>query len=111
MMQRDVSLTITDAYCRRFPELRFGIGTIQDCTYFEKSESFKRYKRDLLRKMRRRDNLIKIEERINTLEEQAPDMRETIRGMQAIDQARLQALYTLLREQMAEYDQSLTKVR
>jgi DNA/RNA-binding domain of Phe-tRNA-synthetase-like protein len=64
-MGRDISLTITDAYCRRFPELRFGIGTIQDCTYFEKSESFKRYKRDLLRKMRRRDNLIKIEERIN----------------------------------------------
>jgi DNA/RNA-binding domain of Phe-tRNA-synthetase-like protein len=63
-MQRDVSLTITDAYRRRFPELSFGIGTIQDCTYFEKDEPFKLYKRDLLRKMRRRDNLIKIEERI-----------------------------------------------
>jgi len=68
----------------------------------------------LLRDEQWRDNdrhVAKIEERINTLEEQAPDMRETIRGMQAIDQARLQALYTLLREQMAEYDQSLTKVR
>jgi len=64
-MERDVSLTITDAYCRRFPELSFGIGTIQDCTYFEKDEPFKLYKRDLLRKLRRRDNLTKIEERID----------------------------------------------
>jgi peptidoglycan hydrolase CwlO-like protein len=68
----------------------------------------------LLRDEQWRDNdrhVAKIEERINTLEEQVPDMRETIRGMQAIAQARLQALYTLFREQMAEYDQSLTKVR
>jgi DNA/RNA-binding domain of Phe-tRNA-synthetase-like protein len=64
-MQREVSLTITDAYRNRFPELGFGIGTIQGCTYFEKSEAFKLYKRDLLRKMRRRANLAQIEERIN----------------------------------------------
>jgi DNA/RNA-binding domain of Phe-tRNA-synthetase-like protein len=64
-MSCEVSLIMTDAYCRRFPELSFGIGTIQDCTYFEKSEPFKLYKRELLRKMRRRDNLIKIEERID----------------------------------------------
>jgi DNA/RNA-binding domain of Phe-tRNA-synthetase-like protein len=64
-MQREVSLTITDAYRRQFPNLSFGIGTIQNCTYFEKSESFKLYKRELLRKMRRRSNLAQIEERIN----------------------------------------------
>ena len=64
-MQREVSLTITEAYHRRFPDLPFGIGTVQDCTYFEKSESFKIYKRDLLRKMRRRTNLAQIEERIH----------------------------------------------
>ena len=64
MMSCEVSLTITDAYSRRFPELSFGIGTIQNCTYFEKDEPFKLYKRDLLRKLRRKDNLIKIEERI-----------------------------------------------
>jgi len=63
-MQREVSLTITEAYHHRFPELPFGIGTIQECTYFEKSESFKIYKRDLLRKMRRRANLAQIEERV-----------------------------------------------
>jgi len=64
-MQRDVSLTITDAYRQRFPDLSFGIGTIRDCAYFEKSEAFKLYKRDLLRKMRRRAHLADIEARIH----------------------------------------------
>ncbi len=63
-MAREVPLTITDAYRQRFPDLAFGIGTIQSCTYLEKSESFKLFKRDLLRKMRRRANLGQIEERI-----------------------------------------------
>jgi len=62
---KEVSLTITEAYHSRFPELCFGIGTTQACTYFEKSESFKLYKRELLRKMRRRANLAHIEEQIN----------------------------------------------
>ncbi|MBM4347214.1 MAG: hypothetical protein FJ107_03700 [Deltaproteobacteria bacterium] len=64
-MQRDVSLTITDAYRQRFPDLSFGIGTIQGCTFFEKSEPFKLYKRELLRKMRRRAHLSEIEGRIH----------------------------------------------
>jgi DNA/RNA-binding domain of Phe-tRNA-synthetase-like protein len=63
-MQRKVSLTITDAYRQRFPDLGFGIGTIQECTYFEKSEPFKLNKRELLRKMKRRAHLSEIEERI-----------------------------------------------
>jgi len=65
MRSREIFLTITEAYHRRFPELPFGIGTVQDCTYFEKNESFKIYKRDLLRKMRRRANLAQIEERVH----------------------------------------------
>jgi DNA/RNA-binding domain of Phe-tRNA-synthetase-like protein len=64
-MQKEVSLHITDAYHQRFPDLAFGIGTIQYCTYFEKSESFKLYKRELLRKMRRRANLAQLEGWIN----------------------------------------------
>jgi DNA/RNA-binding domain of Phe-tRNA-synthetase-like protein len=64
-MQSEVSLTITDAYGQRFPGLVFGIGTIRDCAYFEKSEPFKLYKRELLRKMRRRANLAQLEERID----------------------------------------------
>jgi DNA/RNA-binding domain of Phe-tRNA-synthetase-like protein len=62
---KEVPLTVTDAYRQRFPDLAFGIGTVQSCTYFEKSESFKLLKRELLRKMRRRANLAQIEERIN----------------------------------------------
>ncbi len=64
-MQKEVSLSITDAYRCRFPNLSFGIGTIQECTYFEKSEAFKLYKRELLRKMRRRFTLVQLEERIH----------------------------------------------
>jgi DNA/RNA-binding domain of Phe-tRNA-synthetase-like protein len=64
-MQREVSLYINDRYRHRFPDLASGIGTVQDCNYFEKNESFKLYKRELLRKMRRRANLIQIEQRIN----------------------------------------------
>jgi len=65
MMQREVNLIITDAYRLRFPILSFGIGAIQDCTYFEKSDSLKLYKRELLRKMRRRTSLAQIDERIS----------------------------------------------
>ena len=64
-MQKEVSLHITDAYRRKFPELAFGIGTIQSCAHFEKNESFKLYKRELLRKMRRRTSLAQLEERIH----------------------------------------------
>ena len=64
-MHKEVSLHITDAYRQAYPDLAFGIGTIQSCTYFEKSESFKLFKRDLLRKMRRKANLTSLEERIN----------------------------------------------
>ena len=64
-MQKVVSLTVTPSYHQRFPSLPFGIGTIRDCTYFEKNENFKLYKRDLLRKMRRKANLAQIEERIH----------------------------------------------
>jgi DNA/RNA-binding domain of Phe-tRNA-synthetase-like protein len=64
-MQGEVLLTITDVYRQRFPDLAFGIGTIQSCAYFEKSESFKLSKREFLRKMRRRVHLAQLEERIN----------------------------------------------
>ncbi len=64
-MPREISLNITETYQQRFPNLAFGIGTIQGCTYFEKDEAFKLYKRELLRKMRRRTNLVQIEERIH----------------------------------------------
>jgi DNA/RNA-binding domain of Phe-tRNA-synthetase-like protein len=64
-MAKEISLQITKRYSERFPKLPFGIGTIQGCNYFEKREDFKLYKRELLRKMRRRSNLTQIEQRIN----------------------------------------------
>jgi DNA/RNA-binding domain of Phe-tRNA-synthetase-like protein len=64
-MPREISLTVTDSYRRRFPSLSFGIGTIRGCTYLEMSDAFKLYKREALRKMRRRANLAQTEERIN----------------------------------------------
>ena len=64
-MPREVFLHITEPYRQKFPDLDFGIGTIQSCTYFEKNESFKLFKRELLRKMRRKANLALLEERIN----------------------------------------------
>jgi len=63
-VQREVILTITDVYREKFPDLAFGIGTVQDCVYFEKSEAFKLYKRELLRRMRRKSHLSEIERRI-----------------------------------------------
>jgi DNA/RNA-binding domain of Phe-tRNA-synthetase-like protein len=42
----------------------FGLGTIQDCTFFEKREDFKLYKREYLRKLKRRVTLAQVEERI-----------------------------------------------
>jgi DNA/RNA-binding domain of Phe-tRNA-synthetase-like protein len=44
--------------------LGFGIGSIQDCVFFEKREDFKLYKREHLRKLKRRVTLAQIEERI-----------------------------------------------
>ena len=64
-MHKEVSLHITDAYRQGFPDLAFGIGTIQSCTCFERSESFKLFKRELLRKMRRKANLALLEERVD----------------------------------------------
>jgi uncharacterized protein YukE len=68
----------------------------------------------LLRDEQWRDNdrlLNKLGDRVTGVEDQLPDIRETIRGMQAIDQSRLQAIYGLIRELMAEYDQTLVKAR
>lgn len=64
-MAKEILLQISDRYRNRFHELYFGIGTILNCTFFEKREDFKLYKRELLRKMRRRSNLAQIQQRIH----------------------------------------------
>jgi chromosome segregation ATPase len=95
---------------QRLSEERFK----QEWTAFLADEQKRWTTHMLLRDEQWRDNdrlLNKITERVEALEEQVPDVRDTIRGMQAIDQSRLQSIYTLIREIMAEYDQTLTKVR
>jgi DNA/RNA-binding domain of Phe-tRNA-synthetase-like protein len=69
MSPRIVSLTISDAYRNRFSNLSFGIGTIQECIFFEKNEGFKLHKRELLRKLKRRVTLAQIEEGIHLYDE------------------------------------------
>nr|MBI2903629.1 hypothetical protein [Chloroflexota bacterium] len=53
----------------------------------------------------------KLAERVTVVEDEVPDLRETLRALQALDQARLQSIFNLMREFLAEYDQTLTKVR
>jgi chromosome segregation ATPase len=53
----------------------------------------------------------KLVERVTVMEDEVPDLRETLRALQALDQARLQSIFNLMREFLAEYDQTLTKVR
>ncbi len=53
----------------------------------------------------------KLAERVTVVEDELPDLRETLRALQALDQARLQSLFNVVRELLAEYDQTLTKVR
>jgi len=64
-----VPLTISETYRHRFPNLGFGIGTIHDCSFFEKREDFKLHKREYLRKLKRRVTLAQIEERIHLYEQ------------------------------------------
>jgi len=53
----------------------------------------------------------KLVERVTVMEDEVPDLRETLRALQALDQARLQSIFNVVRELLAEYDQTLTKVR
>lgn len=52
-------------YMEKYPDLSFGLTLIRGCVNHENPPGFDQYKRKLLRKMRRRDNLNEITERIN----------------------------------------------
>ena len=53
----------------------------------------------------------KLMDRVTAIEAQIAEAAGAVRNMQAIDQSRLQALFQLIREGLAEYDQTMTKVR
>ncbi|MBI4789730.1 MAG: hypothetical protein HY782_22085 [Chloroflexi bacterium] len=53
----------------------------------------------------------KLMDRVTAMEAQIADATGAVRNLQAIDQSRLQVLFQLIREGLAEYDQTMTKVR
>jgi chromosome segregation ATPase len=53
----------------------------------------------------------KSEERLVSNEDRLNDIAESLRSMLAHDQTRMQAIYNLIRDALAEYEQTLTKVR
>ncbi|MEW6667721.1 MAG: phenylalanine--tRNA ligase beta subunit-related protein [Thermodesulfobacteriota bacterium] len=63
---RDFSMSA--AYRERYPGVGFGLTLITDCRNHADPPGFDQHKRKLLRKMRRRETLAEITQRINTYE-------------------------------------------
>ena len=59
-------LSRSSEYNSRYPEVAFGLTLISGCKNHFNPPGFDQYKRQLLRKMRKRENLAKISERIET---------------------------------------------
>jgi DNA/RNA-binding domain of Phe-tRNA-synthetase-like protein len=63
--QRGVSFSKSDGYEQAYPGVHFGLTLIKGCQNFENPGGFDAHKRKLLRKMRRRETLKRITDRIN----------------------------------------------
>ncbi len=63
--QNGVSFSKSAAYERQYPNIPFGLTLIKGCQNFENPEGFDAHKRKLLRKMRKRETLRRITDRIN----------------------------------------------
>ena len=61
-----INLSISSAYEATYPGVAFGLTLISDCKPLADSAGFDEYKRKLLRKMRRRETLAQISQRIST---------------------------------------------
>jgi len=61
-----IDLSISSAYEVKYPGVAFGLTLISGCKPLSDSAGFDQYKRRLLRKMRKRENLAGISERIRT---------------------------------------------
>jgi hypothetical protein len=57
--------SVSSAYEARYPGVAFGLTLISDCRPLSDSVGFDQYRRNLLRKMRKRETLAYISERIN----------------------------------------------
>ena len=60
-----IDFSISQAYKARYPGLGFGLTLIRDCRGVNDRQGYEQYKRKLLRKMRKRETLAEITERIN----------------------------------------------
>ncbi len=65
-MLSTISFSKSSRYEDRYPEVAFSLTLISGCRNFENPPGFDQYKRKLLRKMRRRETLKDITERIET---------------------------------------------
>ncbi len=65
----DVSCSMSARYTSRYPDVGFGWVLLSGCENPENPEGFDLYKRKLLRRMRRRETLAGITERINTYDD------------------------------------------
>jgi len=63
-MARWIDISISSAYEVKYPGVAFGLTLISGCKPLSDSAGFDQYKRKLLRKMRKRENLAEISERI-----------------------------------------------
>mgnify|MGYP000538401831 CR=1 FL=1 len=57
---------MSEQYRKVYPGVGFGLTLISGCRHLLNPEGFDQYKRKLLRKMRKRENLAQISERIET---------------------------------------------
>ena len=63
-----VNFSKSSKYETNYPEVAFGLTLISGCRNFENPPGFDQYKRKLLRKMRKRETLAQITERIDAYE-------------------------------------------
>jgi len=66
--QKGVTFSKSAAYEQQYPGVPFGFTLIEGCRNFENPEGFDAHKRKLLRKMRKRETLKRITDRINDYE-------------------------------------------
>jgi len=64
-MRARSDFTVSEAYKERYPGVGFGITLITGCKPVTDQQAYDHYKRKLLRKMRKRETLAEITERIN----------------------------------------------
>jgi len=65
-MAKWINFSISPAYEVEYPDVAFGLTLISDCRPLSDSAGFDQYRRNLLRKMRKRETLAGISQRIDT---------------------------------------------